>query len=168
MPYTDAVKEAYATVATNVVVYDTLQVSHPDIGTDLFFVNLLKGITATLEAAAGGGAQVFEPVPFAFVLPAKDGQGVPELSISIGNIGKEASDYVESVKDTHKPVTLTYRPYLSNDLTAPQLDPPLVLQVKDVQISLFTVDFRASFFDFKNTRFPNQHYARSRFPTLGQ
>lgn len=163
---TDALKEAYASVPTSTVIYDTLQIAHDDVAQDLFFVKALKDLDATLEGDTV--ATTFTAVPFEFRLPQKDGQGVPELQIIVGNIGREASDYIASVKDSAKPVTVYYRPFLSTDLTQPQMDPPLQFSVKEVTIDPFQVQFRATFFDFKNMRWPQQTYNRVRFPTLGE
>ena len=161
-----ALKEAYASCPTSTVIYDTLQISHDDIATDIFIVNRLEDLAATLEGDTV--ATTFSAVPFDFKLPKKDGQGVPELTVAIGNIKKEASNYVESVRDSHKPIVIRYRPYLSTDLTQPQMDPPLHLEVKEASITNFQVQFRAVFFNFKNQLWPLEMYTQKRFPTIGQ
>ena len=74
---------------------------------------------------------------------------------------------MNAVKDSKYPVKLTYRPYLSTDLTAPQLDPPLVLNVTDVKADVFKVTARATFADLLNKKHPLQMYTRARFPSLG-
>ena len=57
--------------------------------------------------------------------------------------------------------------YLSNDLTQPQLDPPLSLILQDVQITMLQVSGRATFADVINKKWPTEYYTRARFPSLG-
>ncbi len=62
---------------------------------------------------------------------------------------------------------VVYRPYLSDDLTQPQMDPPLVLYLKEIQVNTYQVTGRATFMDIVNKRFPSELYTRLRFPSLG-
>lgn len=160
---TEAIKEAYASAPSAVVYLETLQLSHPLVGTDIFLVNDRVGHTMTLETAV---PKVFRACAFRMALPASGDGGIQELSLAIDNVGREISDFINTVRDSLSPVSVTYRPYLSTDLTTPQMDPPLVLNLTDIVVTAVEVTGRATFADIINRKFPTDFYTRSRFPGL--
>src|SRR5690606_5981573 len=103
---------------------------------------------------------------FQFSLPPSNEEGFRSLTIAIDNIGRQVTDFIETAKDYVVPVKVVYRPHLADNLTAPQRVPPLVLFLKDVQITPFQVTGRATFMDIVNKKFPGQIYTRARFPSL--
>ena len=90
-----------------------------------------------------------------------------ELSIEIDNVDKRISDFIRKASKFQAPVIVRYRPYLTSDLSEPQLDPPLELVLSDVQITETKVTGRASFADIINLPFLSERYTRRRFPSLG-
>jgi hypothetical protein len=164
--YSEAIKEAYASAPTDIVVIDTLEISHPALpGGSMWLSKTMVDYTLTLED--GVTNQLFSATGFEFKLPAAGENGLQELNIVIDNVDRRVSEFMNAVKDSKYPVKLTYRPYLSTDLTAPQLDPPLVLNVTDVKADVFKVTARATFADLLNKKHPLQMYTRARFPSLG-
>jgi len=164
--YSEAIKEAYASAPTDIVIIDTLEISHPSLpGGTMWLSKTLVDYTLTLED--GVTNQLFSATGFEFKLPAAGENGLQELDIVIDNVDRRVSEFMNAVKDSKDPVKLTYRPYLSTDLTAPQLDPPLVLNVTDVKADVFKVTARATFADLLNKKHPLQMYTRARFPSLG-
>ena len=162
----DALKEAYASAPSGVVILDTLELSHPSIPDDtVFIVNNQDGCTATLED--GVTNKDFIPMAFEVKLPPPGDKGVQELSIGMDNVDRFISDFFNKAKAYKEPVKATYRPYLNTDLTQPQLNPPLNLNVVDVNITSQKVVARATFADLINKKHPLQVYSRSRFPSLG-
>ncbi len=160
----DAIKEAYACAPSNVVVLETIQLTHASIAEDIFLVRNKEDLTLTLEDAS---TQLFEGAGFRLSLPQSGDSGLQELSIGVDNVDRRISDFFNEAKNFQTPVECIYRPYLSNDLTQPQMDPPLVLYLSDVQITVFEVTAKASFADLINKKFPSESYIRSRFPSLG-
>jgi len=114
-----------------------------------------------------GHSHTFEPVGFSFSLPPSNEEGFRSLNVAIDNVGRRISAFVETAKSAKVPVEMWYRPYLSDDLTQPQMDPPLVLYLKELQITTAQVTGRATFMDVVNRKFPAILYTRARFPTLG-
>jgi len=164
--YSEAIKEAYASAPTDIVIIDTLEISHPSLpGGTMWLSKTLVDYTLTLED--GVTNQLFSATGFEFKLPAAGENGLQELDIVIDNVDRRVSDFMDAVKDSKDPVKLTYRPYLSTDLTAPQLDPPLVLNLTDVKADVFKVTARATFADLLNKKHPLEMYTRARFPSLG-
>lgn len=161
---TDAIKEAYAVAPTNIRVFETLEISHESIEEPIRIVQDFRALTATLETSE---EVTFQPVWFNFTLPAATESGRQDLSLSIDNINREVSDFVNLAKEYVTPVTIIYRPYLSSNLSQPQLDPPLRLTLQDVSISLLTVSGKAIFADVVNKKWPTEFYTRARFPSIG-
>lgn len=162
----DAMKEAFATSRSSVATIEALQISHPDVAEDIYLVRALRDLTLTLETAA---VVVHKAANFAVSLPPVGDQGVQELGLTFDNVNRQVSAYMETVKESVVPVTVSYRLFLSDDLTTPQLKTPLVLYLSDVRVTLHEVQGRATFADIINRKFPvaSETYKRSRFPGLG-
>lgn len=160
----DAIKEAYAVAPTNIRVFETLEISHEEIESPIYLVQDFRPLTAILETDA---EVTFQPVWFNFSLPAANESGRQDLSISIDNIDRQVSDFIALAKNNRTPVFITYRPFLSYDLSQPQLNPPLRLTLQDVNITLTSVSGKAIFADVVNKKWPTEYYTRSRFPSIG-
>ncbi len=161
---TQAIKEAYAVATINSVAIDTIELVHPKLPASIRLVNQRQGITLTLE---NGETHFFDAVGFKFMLPAAGENGRQDLQISIDNVDRRISDFLDLAKEFFEPVQVIYRPYLSSDLTTPQMNPPLVLTLQDVTITQLMVQAKASFADVLNQKFPKEYYTRKRFPSLG-
>lgn len=160
----EAIKEAYAVSPSNVAILETLEISHPSIGGTIYLVKNREDLTLTLE---NDTEQLFQAVPFRIALPASGDNGVQSLTIAIDNVDRRVSDFLNTAKNYRDPVVLKYRTYLSTDYTTPQNDPPLILYLTDVIVTLFEVSGKANFADILNKTFPNQLYTRARFPSIG-
>jgi hypothetical protein len=163
--YENAIKEAYAVCPRAAVVLDTLEVRHPSLDESIYLVRNIDDVVAALETAE---VVTFRACGFKLSLPASGADGVQEMSLVIDNTDRRVSDFLMSAVTTNIPVKLVYRPYLYSDLTAPQMNPPLELELKDVNIGLADVSGRATFFNLQNSEFPRERYTRRRFPSLGQ
>lgn len=89
------------------------------------------------------------------------------MNITIGNPNRIVSDYLQRALGSNIPVKVFYRPYLSDDLTAPQLVPPLELALKDIDISELDVSGTCTFDDLVNRKAPNTLYDYTVFRSLG-
>ena len=160
----EAIKEAYATCPASMVVYHTLEIRQPTVQGAIFLVQSRTNLTALDE---DGNERTFEPVGFQFALPPSNEEGFKSLNIAIDYVGRRVKDFIRIAKSSKIAVEVVYRPYLSSDLTAPQMDPPLVLYLKDVSVVQGQVTGRATFMDLVNKLFPYEKYNRQRFPALG-
>lgn len=160
---TAAIKEAYATAPSDVVYLETLEISHPLVSPSIYLVKDRVNHSMTLETAV---VKTFVACAFRLTLPASGENGVQELTIAIDNVDRAVSDFIDVVKDSSTAVTLTFRPYLSTDLTVPQMNPPLVLYLSDVTVSTYEVRGRATFADILNKKYPTRLYTRADFPSL--
>lgn len=161
--YLDAIKEAYAVAPANVVTYHTLQIRQVGVQSSIFMVQSRRPITAADE---NGDYHLFEPVGFQFSLPASNDEGFRSLNVAIDNVGRRIKDFVATAQTQVVVVEVLYRPYLSTDLSQPQMTAPFLMFLKDVQITDFQVTGRATFMDLVNKKFPLDLYTRGRFPAL--
>jgi len=160
----DAIKEAFALAPSTVVILNTIEIRQQGVQDPIYLVQARKGITATDE---NGVDHDYEPVGFQFSLPPSNEEGFQSLNVAIDNISRRVTNFVTTAMSEAEPVKMVYRPYVSTDLTVPQMNPPLVLFLKDVKITSVQVTGRATFMDVVNKKFPSQLYTRERFPSLG-
>lgn len=168
---TEALKEAYASAPTDLVIINTLELRHPAFIEPLRVVADFTPINAKLEDTAplnAGEVVTFQPYSFEFQLPDVIDSGVPELVIRIDNVSREIIENIElAIPQTDK-LEVTYRAFLSSDMAThgPHNDPPLHLTIVSIEANAMTIEARASIVDFVNKKFPNQEYDDTRFPGL--
>ncbi len=160
----EALKEVYALAPNNRVPLETLQLSHPSLTESIYMVQDRQSWDLTLED--GETIKTFEPVPFRFTPPAQGDNGLQEMSLAIDNIDRAVTDFIDQLGSVNAPVEVTYRPYLSDDPTTVQMNPPLILFLTDIQVNAFEVTGRAAFTNIVNFKFPTEYYDRQRFPGL--
>jgi predicted ATPase len=161
--YEEAIKEAFASAPSNVVVHHTLEIRQVGVQDSVYLVQSSRAIKATDE---NGNIRDFEPCGFQFTLPPSTADGFQSLNIAIDNVGRRVSDFVATAKSDVVPVEVIYRPYVSTDLSFPQMNPPLVMYLKDIEITDQQVTGKATFMDVVNKKFPSELYTRERFPIL--
>lgn len=160
--YSEAIKEAYSICPSGRTLVDTLEIRHPDKAS-IFIVRDQIGFSAKLET---GVTVTFEPLAFDFKLPKSNDTGAQSLDVAIDNTNNRVADYLNSVKGSLKSVTLVYRPYLAEDLSKPQMSPPLTLTLTSALITTAQVSGRATYADIVNKKFPNDYYTPRRFKNL--
>lgn len=167
---TEAIEEAYATAPAGQVILHTLEFRHPSFTAPLRVVNDQQDFVGTLEATAPlnpSEAVTFTAFAFDFVPPDVDSSGtLPEVTIAIDNVSREVLAYMDLAANSPNLIAVTYRPFLSNDPSEPQMNPPLTLTVRTVEADIFRITARASFGDFINKAFPATLYDATRFPAL--
>lgn len=164
-----AIKEAYASAPADEIIYHTLEFRHPDFISPIRVVRDVSDLIATLEATAPlnpGAAVTFVGFAFDFSMPELGRAASPEIVISIDNVGREIMGYLDLAAQSADLIEVTYRPFLSSDLSAPQMDPPLTLVVREVKADIFKIECRATYGDFANRKFPSETYDAQRFPGL--
>jgi len=174
--YSQALAEAYASAPSDVVIFHTLELHHPSFydgagaRTAARIVNDYNNLTATLEFNAPvnpGGSVTFYAIPFELTLPTEDDGGSPgELVLSIDNCVQFLHGYLEAAAVSEAPIQVYYRPYLSTDLSAPHISPPLIMTINNIKTDDFRVTARCGFGSLTNRRFPYLNYTVARFPGL--
>ena len=160
----EALKEAYASAPSAEIIYHTLEINHPDFTTPILVVRDTIDLTAFLE----DGITQVTYVAFAFdiVPPEVQATQMPMCKIEIDNVSRDILAQVELAIGSPDLITVTYRQYLSSDLSGPQNDPPLTLTVFDISANVFRITATCGYGDFLNKRFPSEEYAAERFPGL--
>lgn len=158
-----ALREAYAAAPSDLVVYHTLELNHPAFTQPIYVVNDFTDLAANLE---NGAPVVFMRFAFRLVKPEVSPSGVPEVTVEIDNVSRDILSSVQQAMHSTDLITMTYRQYLSSDLTMPQNDPPMTMVLSNIRADVFKVSATASFGDLNNKRFPNQEYTAERFPGL--
>ena len=157
------------------MIFDTLEVRHSafrdDAGqpTAIRVVIGYEDISARLEGDAPlhpGEYVEFIAGAFRFKLPGFEEGQVPQLQITIDGVSREVVGHIEAAIAEPEPIEVTYRPYLSTDLSKPQMDPPVVMMLTKVSVSGTSVSGTASLSDVHNWAFPAEKYLASRFPGL--
>lgn len=98
-------------------------------------------------------------------LPTKDATGSQKLRFALGNIRGEVSRLARQAISDSQVISLTYRNYMSSDLSAPA-ENPLHMTVTAVAEQAGTVDITAGFFDLIDTQFPRDIYDSEFAPGL--
>lgn len=164
-----AIKEAYASAPSNVLIYHTLELRHPAFTAPIRVVRDYEDLTATLEATAledASTAVLFVRFDFDFTKPEVSASGVPQMAIEIDNVDRSIVANVEAALETTDLVQATYREFISTDLTAPQNDPPIHMTLMSISAYVFRVKAVAGFPDLVNRRFPSTAYDAETFPGL--
>lgn len=166
-----ALAEAYAIAPADVIIFDTLEVYTTGVSS-LYLTNGYIPIVANLFGSLVGSTYTpgtpvtFEPIPFKIKLPASGSDSLPTLQIEIDNVDNRLSNLVQTALDAQASIFIKYRPYLSTDLTRPQLNPPMTFYVASAKINTTSVVIQASFPDIVNKNFPNEQYNVTLFPGL--
>ena len=196
---TEAIKEAYASVPSDVVILHTLEIRHStfskpirvvrNFGDEESWVNLggakaravldglsaadrrMVGLVAALEPSArqdAGKMVSFIALAFDLDLPPVESVPVPEITVTLDNVGREITDALDEAAISQDKIEITYRPYLSTDINGPQMDPPVTMVVSEVQATPLQVTGRARMLDIGNKAFPGKLYTARDFPGLAR
>lgn len=107
------------------VILDTLQIT---VGGQSYW--LTRGwddITVTLET---GGKATFTGSAIDVALPARNSDGTQDLKFAISNIDGVVSTAIRNALDSLSTASLTFRRYVSTDLSAPAA-PPFTTAIKE-------------------------------------
>lgn len=158
-----ALKEAYASAPASVVIYHTLEINHPAFSEPIYVVRDFEDLNAQLE---DGTPVTFIRFAFNLVKPEVSATGVPQCTVEIDNVSRDILANVQLAMQSTALITMTYREYISTDLSGPQNDPPMTMVLSNIQADVFKVRATASFGDLNNKRFPTEEYTAERFPGL--
>lgn len=172
-----ALKEAYASAPSDVVILHTLELRHPSfmddegLPTTVRVVRDNTDLTARLEPTAPINPSemvTFIAMGFDLELPPVDTAPVPEISITLDNVSREMVTHLNNAAESQDKIEVTYRPYLSTDLEGPQMDPPITLVLTEVEADVFKVTGRARMLDIGNKAFPSITYNSTNYPGLAR
>lgn len=119
-------------------------------------------VTATLE---NGVSATFTACGIDLSLPARNADGTQDLKFAISNIDGAVSNMIRDALGNQEIGTLTYRHYLSTDLTAPA-SPPFTLTIKSGYWTPIAVQITAGYMNVLDTAWPRRRYTLPDHPGL--
>ena len=162
----EALREAYASAPSDVVILHTLELRHPSFIDDdddqpmaIRVVRDNQNLIARMEGAAplnAGEMVEFIAMGFDLELPPVDTAPVPEISITLDNVSREIVSHLDRAAESQDKIEITYRPYLSDDLEGPQMDPPFTLVLTEVSADASRVTGKARMLDVGNKKITNR------------
>jgi hypothetical protein len=164
-----AIQEAYAASPVDAIIHHTLEIRHAAFSSPIRVVRDFANLTATLEATAPenpGEAVLFLGFSFDLVPPEVSAASSPQLVIEIDNVSRDILANIELAMSSTDLIEVSYRAYLSTDLTGPQNDPPLTLTIFEINATPMRIRAVAGFRDISNKRFPAGEYSTEQFPGL--
>ena len=93
---------------------------------------------------------------------------VPEITLTLDNVSTEIIKYLDLAIESQEMIEMTYRPYLSNDLSAPQMDPPITLVITEITADVSKITVTARMMDIGNKLFPAENYTIKKYPGLSR
>ena len=142
------------------VILDTLQIT---VGGQSYW--LTRGwddITVTLET---GTQAIFTGSAIEIALPARNADGTQDLKFAISNIDGVVSTAIRNALDNLSNASLTFRRYVSTDLSAPA-SPPFTLAIKEGSWTATEVQITAGYMNILDTSWPRYRYTLTDFPGL--
>lgn len=169
MTWSQALKEAYASAPTDVIILPTLELRHALWPAPARVVRDRLDLDALLEAGApqnAGAVVAFSACAFEAEPPGSSDKP-PEINIRIDNVSRELSALVDAAMGQRSPIEITYRIFLAGD--AETYGPHYVLYgltLRRVAVTATSVTGTATFGDYINRAFPRALYTAAQFPGL--
>ncbi|MDI3359785.1 DUF1833 family protein [Lelliottia sp. V89_10] len=142
------------------VIIETLQVV---VGDSTYW--LTRGwddITATLE---NGQQATFTACGIDIALPARNSDGTQDLKFAISNVDGVVSTTIRNALENLESGSLTYRNYISTDLSAPA-SKPYTLKIKSGSWTALQAQITAGYMDVLDTAWPRHRYTLPEHPGL--
>lgn len=165
----EALAEAYALAPADEVILHTLEIRHPSFTDSIWVVRNTENILATIEAGApvrGGEEIEFIGLPFEFSLPDITPGATPEIELQIDNVDRTIMEHLDLAVSSSAKIIVVYRPFLSGDLSEPQMDPPPSFELSDIRVDAMKVTARARTSIDLQGAFPRRLYTARDFPGL--
>lgn len=172
-----ALKEAYASAPADVILLHTLELRHPSFIDDNGNPTAIRVVRdnvnhiCTIEDSSpldAGKMVEFIAMGFDLELPPVEAIPVPEIMLTLDNVSTEIIQYLDRAVETQDMIEMTYRPYLSNDLSCPQMNPPITLVITDIIANISKITATARMMDIGNKSFPAENYTIKKYPGLSR
>lgn len=165
-----ALAEAYASAPVESLILHTVELHHPAFAVPVRVVRDRVTLDARLEATApaeGGEVVTFVPYAFDLTLPEQTTSGAPQCVLEIDNVSRDILVQLRLAIREATPILMIYRAYLDGAaLDGPENDPPLRMELKQVNATPLRIRAVAGFPDLLGQSFPRLTYDVARFPGL--
>ena len=175
--YTDAIREVATLNHDKLAIIETLTVWHPTVG-GASYVNDREPFVGVAASNDLNSFIFAEPSSFSLKLPESSKDGTQFMSVTFSNISGKGTEFLDKVPvESTYPIEIVHRVYIPNNseynssyggtYPIPQLNPPLKMQVLNVEVGPFQIVLKASFKSLINAKYPNYKYNLDDFPALG-
>ncbi|HAT3749167.1 TPA: DUF1833 domain-containing protein [Klebsiella oxytoca] len=142
------------------IIYETLQIN---VGDSVHYI--VKGYEDITAVTENGDTVTLKAGAIDIALPARNSDGTQDLQFAIGNIDGSISTIILDAIDNLSESSLTYRNYISTDLSAPS-SPPYTLQLKPGYWTAIEAQITAGYMNVLDTAWPRNRYILPFFPGL--
>ncbi len=171
---TQALQEAYASATVKMRIVHTIEISHPAFDKTVYVVadyrpdDLNEKGQQKMSAILETGQQVdFLCFAFELDMPSIDTTPIPELVLTIDNVGRELMASLQKASQSNDDVLVKYRAYTLNDLTTPAMLRPLQFILRDVVVTPLQMSGICKVKTVGNNSFPSEKYTLSDYVGLG-
>lgn len=98
-------------------------------------------------------------------LPKRDTSGTQSLRFAIDNVTGQAQSLIDQALEAEEIIRMTFRHYVSSDLTAPA-ENPLKFVIREGSMEGSVLQINATFFDMINVAWPRNFYTPEFAPGL--
>lgn len=126
---------------------------------------LAKSFVPVTVALETGEVVTFEAAAMDAALPARNSDGTQDLIFTVSNVEGRASSIIRRSIASGVQTTVTYREYLSDDITGPAKR-PVTMPIKDGAWSPLQADIRAGFVNLLDTAWPRDLFNPRDYPGL--
>lgn len=171
----EAMAEAYASNPVDDPIVETLEFHHPafvnDFGerTAIRIVQANQSYRFRLENTAllnPNEMVEFLPLPFDLTVPGFAKGQIPNMRMSISNINRLITKYLEMAISQTDSIQTFYRPYLLSNPEEPTINPVIEMGLTAAKSGVFDISGTATLSDVHNWPFPLKKYTMQRFPGL--
>lgn len=155
--FSQAYREAMASVDKNITVIDTLSLSHP------VFPQVYRVAICEHDITLGGSLYYGKQVDFSF--PEMMADSNPSMSIRIGNVGNQVVSWFDKTVESLEPVLLTVSSWVLGS-NSPQAGIDNPLEVINFSLKGSSLEISASYPDLVNLKVPRVKYTTKEFGGL--
>jgi len=142
------------------VIIETLQIN---VGNNVYY--LCKGYEDITAVTENGDAVTFQACAIDIALPARNSDGTQDLQFAICNIDGVVSTAIRDALANIQGASLTYRNFISTDLTAPA-SVPYTLAIKTGSWTATVAQITAGYMNVLDTAWPRYRYTLPDYPGL--
>lgn len=153
------INRLYASSGSEVII-GTLEVN---IGGKVFY--LCEGYDDISAITENGDSVIFMACAIAFSFPARNEDGTQDLKFMLCNVDGVVSSEIRKAIDDLKNASITFRKYISTDLSGP-VERPYTLTVKGGSWTAIAVNITAGFKNVLDYAWPRNRFTLPYFPGL--
>ena len=145
---------------------------HPTMASPIRFVNDVVDLSATLESTAPRNASAtvtFSACPLSLQRPEEsDTAASPTVTLARPDVAGLLKPALDDARGDDREWQLIERVYVSDDLSAPAMLPPLIYEVLSVETSGAAASLTAAYGDWQSWAVPRTTFRLSEYPGLSR